>query len=71
MRLRAVAIAGILMLVLGFAVLALTVSEIGRCSDECHGFVIPLGVSALLVLAGIVAVAGAGVKWKIDRFFKS
>ena len=33
-------------------------------------FVIPLGVSALLILAGTVAVAGAGVKWKIDRFFR-
>ncbi len=71
MRLRSVVIAGLLTVVIGLGMLALTLREIGRCPDECHGFVIPLGVSAVLVLAGIVVVAGAGVKWKIDRFFRS
>jgi hypothetical protein len=68
MRLRRVVIGGLLAMLAGFSLLALTLSEIGRCSDECHGFVFPLGLCALLVLAGLVAVVGAGVKWKIDRF---
>jgi len=70
MRLRRVVIVGVLGLVLGLGILALTLGEIGRCSDECHGYVIPLGVAAVLVLAGTSAVVGAGVKWKIDRYFR-
>ncbi len=63
-------IVGLTAVLLGLGILAWTVREIGKCSDECHGFVFPLGFCVLLVLAGILAVTGAGVKWKIDRFFK-
>jgi len=44
-----------------------TIIDLGGCTDECHGYAIPLAIAAVLVLAGSVALLIAAVRWNLRR----
>ncbi|HUQ62120.1 MAG TPA: hypothetical protein VM121_00010 [Acidimicrobiales bacterium] len=58
---------GVAVVVAGLGLGTWTIIDADGCTDECHGYAIPLAIAAVLVLAGTVALLIAAVSWSLRR----
>ncbi len=58
---------GVAAVVAGVGLGTWTIIDFGGCTDECHGYAVPLAIAAVLVLAGSVALLVATVSWNLRR----
>ena len=58
---------GVAAVVAGVGLGTWTIIDFGGCTDECHGYAIPLAIAAVLVLAGSLALLIAAVRWNLRR----